>query len=207
MLRLARATLAEVTDRIREAAVELVGGRYDDDTVRTALNRLADEHPDDDTIVGLAQVTLAETTEFVRDHDLVSLVDDPCVIEEMPEFARGVAVAYCDSPGPLETAPLPTFYCIAPAPSDWSPERVGPRSTASTTTTWCATSPCTRRCPATSCSWPTPAATPARPGSGRWPGPSPFVEGWAVYAERDDGRARLRRPADPVAACSRCSSA
>jgi uncharacterized protein (DUF885 family) len=50
-------------------------------------------------------------------------VDDPCVIEEMPEFSRGVAVAYCDSPGPLETAPLPTFYCIAPTPSDWTPDR------------------------------------------------------------------------------------
>ena len=43
---------------------------------------------------------MAETTEFVREHELVSLVDDPCVIQEMPEFARGVAVAYCDPPGP-----------------------------------------------------------------------------------------------------------
>ena len=34
----------------------------------------------------------------------MSLVDDACVIQEMPEFARGVAVAYCDAPGPLETA-------------------------------------------------------------------------------------------------------
>src|SRR5262249_22808988 len=111
VLRLARTTLTDVTERIREAAVELVGGRFADDT------------PDDATIVALAQVTLAETTDFVREHDLVSLVDDPCVIEEMPEFSRGVAVAYCDSPGPLETAPLPTFYCIAPTPSDWTPER------------------------------------------------------------------------------------
>jgi uncharacterized protein (DUF885 family) len=109
VLRLARARLAEVTERIREAAVELVGGRFDDDTVRAALNQLADEHPDNDTIVGLAQVTLDETTAFVRDRDLVSLVDDLCVIEEMPEFSRGVAVAYCDSPGP--------------PPSDWSEER------------------------------------------------------------------------------------
>ena len=46
------------------------------------------------------------------------------MIQEMPEFARGVAVAYCDSPGPLETAPVPTFYCISPTPADWSPERV-----------------------------------------------------------------------------------
>jgi uncharacterized protein (DUF885 family) len=42
----------------------------------------------------------------------------------MPEFARGVAVAYCDPPGLLETADVPTFYCIAPTPSRWSPQRV-----------------------------------------------------------------------------------
>ena len=54
----------------------------------------------------------------------MTLIDDPCVIEEMPEFARGVAVAYCDPPGPLETADVPTFYCIAPTPADWPAERV-----------------------------------------------------------------------------------
>ena len=48
---------------IREVAAELVGGRADDDTVRPALNRLADEHPDDASIVGLAERTLAETTD------------------------------------------------------------------------------------------------------------------------------------------------
>src|SRR6266571_3311987 len=42
----------------------------------------------------------------------------------MPEFARGVAVAYCSAPGPLETAEVPTFYSISPAPAGWSPERV-----------------------------------------------------------------------------------
>jgi hypothetical protein len=88
------------------------------------LNRLADDHPDNDSIVDLATLTLDETTHFVGEHDLVSLVDDPCVVQEMPEFARGVAVAYCDAPGPLETANVPTFYCIAPTPSDWPPERV-----------------------------------------------------------------------------------
>jgi len=35
-----------------------------------------------------------------------------------------VAVAYCDPPGPLETAEVPTFYCISPTPSDWPPQRV-----------------------------------------------------------------------------------
>ena len=77
---------------------------------------LAAEHPNDGTIVELAGVTLDEATDFVRAHDLITLVDDKCVIQEMPEFARGVAVAYCDPPGPLETAAVPTFYCIAPDP-------------------------------------------------------------------------------------------
>jgi len=124
VLRLARETLERVGEEIRAASVSLIGGRGDDDTVRMALNRLADEHPDDDSIVELARLTLDETRDFVRAHDVVSLVDDPCVIQEMPEFARGVAVAYCDAPGPLETAEVPTFYCIAPTPTDWPPERV-----------------------------------------------------------------------------------
>ncbi|MER5333110.1 DUF885 domain-containing protein [Micromonospora sp. NPDC002717] len=122
--RRAWANLDRVTEEIRAAAVELVGGPADDETVRRALDMLAAEHPDDHTIVALASVTLDEATDFVRAHDLVTLVDDPCVIQEMPEFARGVAVAYCDSPGPLETAAVPTFYCIAPTPADWPAHRV-----------------------------------------------------------------------------------
>ncbi|MGW1060876.1 DUF885 domain-containing protein [Micromonospora rubida] len=122
--RRAWANLDRVTAEIREAAVELVGGAGDDETVRRALDLLAAEHPDDHTIVDLASVTLDEATDFVRARDLVTLVDDPCVIQEMPQFARGVAVAYCDSPGPLETADVPTFYCIAPTPADWPAARV-----------------------------------------------------------------------------------
>ena len=41
----------------------------------------------------------------------------------MPEIDRGVAVAYCNSPGPLETARLPTFIAVSPTPADWTPER------------------------------------------------------------------------------------
>ncbi len=122
--RRAWANLDRVTEEIRAAAVELVGGPADDETVRRALDLLAAEHPDDHTIVDLASTTLEEATDFVRAHDLVSLVDDPCVIQVMPEFARGVAVAYCDSPGPLETADVPTFYCIAPTPADWPAHRI-----------------------------------------------------------------------------------
>ncbi|HEX5595874.1 MAG TPA: DUF885 domain-containing protein [Micromonosporaceae bacterium] len=124
VLERAETSLDRITDEIREAAVALVGGPATDATVRRALDQLAEEHPDNTSIVALARNTLDEATDFVRAHDLVSLVDDPCVIQEMPEFARGVAVAYCDPPGPLETADVPTFYCIAPTPADWPAERV-----------------------------------------------------------------------------------
>ncbi|WP_433828453.1 DUF885 domain-containing protein [Actinoplanes sp. CA-015351] len=120
----ARANLDRVGAELRAAAAELVGGPADDDTVRRALDSIAADHPDNQSIVGLAKLTMDEATAFVREHDIVSLIDDNCVIEEMPEFARGVAVAYCDPPGPLETADVPTFYCISPAPADWPADRV-----------------------------------------------------------------------------------
>jgi len=122
----AEAGMERVTAELRAAAAELLGGGAPetDETVRAALAQLAEERPDESTIVDLAKVTLTEATEFVREHDLVSLVDDPCEILEMPEFARGVGVAYCDPPGPLESGDLPTFYSIAPAPEDWPAERI-----------------------------------------------------------------------------------
>ncbi|MGI5212134.1 DUF885 domain-containing protein [Plantactinospora sp. CA-290183] len=115
--------LDRVTEEIRATAVELVGGHASDQAVRQALGLLSDEHPDNSSIVPLARTTLGEATDFVADADLVSLVDDPCVIKEMPEHDRGVAVAYCDAPGPLETAAVPTFYCISPTPADWPASR------------------------------------------------------------------------------------
>jgi uncharacterized protein (DUF885 family) len=124
VLESAQQRLGELGAQMRETAVAMVGGPLDDDTVRRALAECAERRPDNSTIVGRAVDSLADTTEFVRQFELVSLVDDPCVVKEMPEYARGVAVAYCDPPGPLETAHVPTLYCISPTPGDWSAERV-----------------------------------------------------------------------------------
>jgi uncharacterized protein (DUF885 family) len=67
---------------------------------------------------------MAECTEFVRSEQLVSVPDAPVEIIVMPEIHRGVAVAYCDPPGPLESALLPTYFAVSPTPEDWSAERV-----------------------------------------------------------------------------------
>ncbi|MBK6351669.1 MAG: DUF885 family protein [Proteobacteria bacterium] len=39
-------------------------------------------------------------------------------------FQRGVAVAYCDSPGPLDKGQR-TFYAVSPIPADWTEAQVG----------------------------------------------------------------------------------
>jgi uncharacterized protein (DUF885 family) len=90
--------------------------------VRSVLDEVAKDHSDSATIVADAARLLEETTAFVRAKDLVRVPDEPCRVIEMPEYRRGVAIAYCDSSGPLE-ATQETFYAIAPTPKDWPAER------------------------------------------------------------------------------------
>jgi uncharacterized protein (DUF885 family) len=86
------------------------------------LDKLAAEHPDDNTVVGSAQKIVGEATDFVKAHDLVAVPAKPLEVIVMPEFKRGVAIAYCDASGPLEKNGK-TFYAVAPTPNDWSKER------------------------------------------------------------------------------------
>jgi uncharacterized protein (DUF885 family) len=90
--------------------------------VRAALEEAYLQLPERDQIVELAAAALEQTTAFVVEKDLISVPDDPIEIVLMPEFQRGVAVAYCDSPGPLDVGET-TFYAVAPLPEDWSDEQ------------------------------------------------------------------------------------
>jgi hypothetical protein len=92
--------------------------------VRAALDSLAADAPTDATILGFVRDAFRVQREFVTDHDLVTVLDDPVQVIEMPEIDRGVAIAYCDPPGPLETVLLPTFIAVSPAPADWTQDRV-----------------------------------------------------------------------------------
>ena len=97
-------------------------GLKDSVVCKAVLDRLADDRPDSSNIVELARDSLRRATEFVGQQKIVSLPAEPCEIIEMPEFNRGVAIAYCDSPGPLEKSGT-TYYAIAPTPADWSAQR------------------------------------------------------------------------------------
>ena len=131
----AHADLDRVSAEIAALAAEIAGrdsrgggrGRAaagSDPVVREVLGQLAAEAPDDTNILPFGRSALAAQTSFVRQNRLVSMFDDPVEVIEMPEIDRGVAVAYCDSPGPLEMAPMPTFIAISPTPADWPAQRV-----------------------------------------------------------------------------------
>lgn len=91
--------------------------------IEAALELAYAERPARDKVVADAEAALARATQFVRQKDLVTLPDAPVEIIEMPEFQRGVAVAYADSPGPLDKN-LKTFYAVSPIPGDWTQAQV-----------------------------------------------------------------------------------
>ncbi len=90
--------------------------------IEAALELAYAERPAREDVVPFAKATLAAATDFVRKHDLVGVPDDPVKIILMPEFQRGVAVAYCDSPGPLDKG-LDTYFAISPIPDDWTAQQ------------------------------------------------------------------------------------
>ena len=90
--------------------------------IRAALDIAAAERAPRDQLVPVATHAVEEATAFVRAHDLITLPDSPVRVILMPEFQRGVAVAYCDSPGPLEHG-LETFYAVSPVPDDWTEQQ------------------------------------------------------------------------------------
>ncbi|NUS61011.1 MAG: DUF885 domain-containing protein [Lysobacter sp.] len=91
--------------------------------IEAALELAYAERPKRDQVVDYAKQTLADATKFTREKALVTVPDTPVKIILMPEFQRGVSIAYADSPGPLDKG-LDTYYAISPIPDDWTDEQV-----------------------------------------------------------------------------------
>lgn len=91
--------------------------------IEAALELAYADRPARDKVVDVARQSTAEATAFTREKNLVSVPETPVQIILMPEFQRGVAVAYCDSPGPLDKG-LDTFYAVSPIPDDWNQQQV-----------------------------------------------------------------------------------
>ena len=93
------------------------------ETIQGALELAYADKPARDAVVKTARESLVEIEAFVRKRDLITIPDDPIEIIIMPEFERGVSVAYCDSPGALDVGQK-TFYAVAPLPGDWTDKQV-----------------------------------------------------------------------------------
>lgn len=130
----ARALLARTQDEMAETAKEIWPTVMKEplpaastpeekkDLIRKVMGKLVLDHPTNKTILADAKKTVADTTQFVREKDLVRVPTEPLEVIEMPEYRRGVSIAYCDASGPLEQK-QETFYAISPTPKDWPAKR------------------------------------------------------------------------------------
>ena len=132
VMKRAQADLVQTQTAIYETALPLYKKYFpkadektlaDKKKVTTAvLDKLAEQHPDDNTIVGYCQKVVSEATDFVKQHNIVGVPDVPLDVIVMPEFKRGTGIAYCDSPGPLEKNGK-TFIAVEPTPKGWNAKR------------------------------------------------------------------------------------
>ena len=96
---------------------------YKQAIIRAALEVAYQELPPADKVVEIAREQLQQATDFVVENNIVTMPDEPVEIIVMPEFRRGVSVAYLDPPGPLDRD-QPAFYAVAPPPSAWTEQQV-----------------------------------------------------------------------------------
>ena len=90
--------------------------------IAAALEQVYADRATPETLIATAQAKLDAAIAFVASHPIVTPPAEPVQLVLTPEFQRGVAVAYCDPPGPLDRD-LPTFYKLSPIPESWSAEQ------------------------------------------------------------------------------------
>ena len=80
--------------------------------------------PPREQVIPFAQQSLTGAIAFAKSHNIVSFPKADWRVIEMPEYARGSAVAYADMPGALEKDQS-GYFAVMPIPSDWSAEQAG----------------------------------------------------------------------------------
>ena len=90
--------------------------------IKNALDLAAAEHPKRNELVEVSTQMTEVARKFLVEKDIITLPSGPVKVILMPEFQRGYAVAYCDSPGPLEKN-LATYYAVSPVPDDWDEKK------------------------------------------------------------------------------------
>jgi len=120
MLRLARQTwsawvpdesLPRVADGDTEGEAKLV---------KRVLDAIAAEHQQPDTLIEYCEAEMARIEAFCREHDVITLPDEPLTITWTPVFMRALARAFLDSPGPLDRGQKSHFWITPPDESEGS---------------------------------------------------------------------------------------
>ena len=93
-------------------------------TTQRVLRAVGQEHGKPQDLTRDVRKTVAQIKKFIASHDVLRLPDpDRCEIIEMPEFKRGNATAYMNSPPPLDPN-ASGYFAVSPPPKDWDAERV-----------------------------------------------------------------------------------
>lgn len=157
------------------------GQQLENQIIKEVMDSIACDHPAKDQLLTACRQDLKEQEDFVRQKDLVDLTGiNPLEVDWEPEFARGIAIAGLDSPGPLDKNQK-SFFRVSPIPEDWTEEQT--ESYLREYNSYMLKELCIHE---------------AMPGhfvqgfyNNKFPsllrrifGNGTFVEGWAVYAER-----------------------
>jgi uncharacterized protein (DUF885 family) len=153
---------------------------YKQAIIRAALEEAYRQMPPRDGIVETAREYLQQASDFVVERDIVTMPEEPVEIIVMPEFQRGIALAYLSPPGPLDKGQK-AFYAVAPLPVDWTDEQV--ESFLREYNLYSVQNLTIHEAvPGHYLQLALSNRHPSALRSALWSGP--FVEGWAVYAER-----------------------
>ena len=153
---------------------------YKQAIIRAALEVAYQQLPPRDGIVDIARQYLQQASEFVVEKNIVTMPEEPLEIIVMPEFQRGIALAYLSPPGPLDRGQK-AFYAVAPLPADWTDTQV--ESFLREYNLYSIQNLTIHEAvPGHYLQLALSNRHPSALRSALWSGP--FVEGWAVYAER-----------------------
>ena len=92
--------------------------------IEAGMAKVYADVPPRDEVLPFAKGALSEAIAFAKAKNLIGFPSSDFNVMEMPEYARGVAVAYADMPGALEKDQR-GYFDVMPIPPDWSAEQTG----------------------------------------------------------------------------------
>jgi uncharacterized protein (DUF885 family) len=91
--------------------------------VKRVLDAIAAEHQQPEDLLSYCEAEMQRIEAFCREHDVITLPEEPLSITWTPVFMRALARAFLDSPGPLDRGQRSHFW-ITPPDESKGPEAV-----------------------------------------------------------------------------------